>query len=148
MSFCRSMAKTSDEFVHPALDRTYLVSTSPCTALPAKACKPFTCSRHHRRREAERRYRELFDNIQEGLFFSTPEGRFIEVNDALVSYAGLFQPGRTLQVDIPTQIYFSGEQRKRHAEALEKDGHLRNFDPPFAARTVPPSTSSSTPSHV
>ena len=26
------------------------------------------------RREAERRYRELFDNIQEGLFFSTPGG--------------------------------------------------------------------------
>ena len=36
-------------------------------------------------REAERRYRELFENIQEGLFFSTPEGRFVEVNDAHVS---------------------------------------------------------------
>src|SRR5205807_8918596 len=40
------------------------------------------------RREAERRYRELFDNIQEGLFFTSPEGRFIEVNQALVRMLG------------------------------------------------------------
>ena len=46
------------------------------------------------RREAERRYRELFDNIQEGLFFSTPGGRFIEVNDAMVRMLGYAEPRR------------------------------------------------------
>jgi two-component system NtrC family sensor kinase len=33
-----------------------------------------------------------------------------------------------LQVDIPSQIYFSPEQRLVHAAALEKDGHMRNFE--------------------
>ena len=33
-----------------------------------------------------------------------------------------------LQVDIPTQVYFSPEQRQIHTDALEKDGQLRNFD--------------------
>ena len=63
------------------------------------------------RREAERRYRELFDNIQEGLFFSTPGGRFIEVNDAMVRMLGYSSREELLQIDIPTQLYFSPEQR-------------------------------------
>jgi two-component system NtrC family sensor kinase len=79
-------------------------------------------------REAERRYRELFDNIQEGLFFSTPEGRFIEVNDAMVAMLGYSSREELLQVDIPTQIYFTPEERARHAQAMENDGHLRNFE--------------------
>jgi PAS domain-containing protein len=51
------------------------------------------------RREAERRYRELFDNIQEGLFFAVPDGHFIEVNDALrmLGYADREEP----RTDIP-----------------------------------------------
>ena len=47
------------------------------------------------RREVERRYRELFDNIQEGLFFSTPDGRFVEVNDALVAHSSGMTAART-----------------------------------------------------
>ncbi|MGA2412942.1 MAG: PAS domain S-box protein [Candidatus Sulfotelmatobacter sp.] len=127
--FCRSMGADSDEFVHPALDRTYLVSTSRVHGSPGEnqqtvhVLKDITD-----RREAERRYRELFDNIQEGLFFSTPEGRFIEVNDALVSMLGYSSREELLQVDIPSQIYFSPEQRLVHAAALEKDGHMRNFE--------------------
>jgi two-component system NtrC family sensor kinase len=77
---------------------------------------------------AQRRYRELFDNIQEGLFFSTPEGRFVEVNDALVSMFGYASREELLQVDIPTQIYFSPEQRLLHSQAMEEHGHMRNYE--------------------
>jgi PAS domain S-box-containing protein len=80
------------------------------------------------RREAERRYRELFDNIQEGLFFSTPEGRFIEVNDALVTMLGYASREELLQVDIPTQVYFSPDQRLLHSRAMEENGHMRNYE--------------------
>jgi PAS domain S-box-containing protein len=127
--FCRTMGDDSDEFVHPALDRTYLVSTSRVHGASGESPQTIHVLKDITdRREAERRYRELFDNIQEGLFFSTPEGRFIEVNDALVTMLGYSSREELLQVDIPTQVYFSPEQRQRHAEALEKDGHLRNFE--------------------
>ena len=127
--FCRSMGEDSDEFVHPALDRTYLVSTSRVHGASGESLQTIHVLKDITdRREAERRYRELFDNIQEGLFFSTPEGRFIEVNDALVAMLGYSSREELLQVDIPTQIYFSPEQRERHAEAMEKDGHMRNFE--------------------
>jgi two-component system NtrC family sensor kinase len=127
--FCRSMGEGNDEFVHPALDRTYLVSTSRVHGASGENLQTIHVLKDITdRREAERRYRELFDNIQEGLFFSTPEGRFVEVNDALVEMLGYSSREELLQVDIPTQIYFSPEQRTLHAQLMEKDGHLRNFE--------------------
>ncbi len=127
--FCRSLSGDSDEFVHAALDRTYLVSTSRIHSASGESLQTIHVLKDiSDRREAERRYHELFDNIQEGLFFSTPGGRFIEVNDAMVTMLGYSSREELLQVDIPTQIYFSAEDRKRHREALDKNGYLRNFE--------------------
>jgi len=127
--FCRSMGEETDEFVHPALDRTYLVSTSRVHGASGESLQTIHVLKDITdRREAERRYRELFDNIQEGLFFSTPEGRFVEVNDALVAMLGYSSREELLQVDIPTQVYFSPEQRLLHSQAMEEHGHMRNFE--------------------
>ncbi len=38
--------------------------------------------------EAERRYRDLFDSIQEGAFFCDPVGRMVDANQALVRMLG------------------------------------------------------------
>jgi two-component system NtrC family sensor kinase len=38
--------------------------------------------------EAERRYRDLFDSIQEGAFFCNPDGRMVDANQALVQMLG------------------------------------------------------------
>src|SRR6185437_12958510 len=87
--FCRSTGAVSDEYLHPVLQRTYLVSTSEVHAASNEDLQTIHVLKDITdRREAERRYRELFDNIQEGLFFCSPDGRFVEVNDALVRMLG------------------------------------------------------------
>jgi PAS domain S-box-containing protein len=127
--FCRAMADDSDEFAHPVFDRTYLVSTSRVHGPSDEGLQTIHVLKDiSDRREAERRYRELFDNIQEGLFFSTPAGRFIEVNDAMVRMLGYSSREELLQIDIPTQLYLSPEQREKHAEVMKENGHLRNFE--------------------
>ncbi len=127
--FCRSMATDSDEFVHPVFDRTYLVSTSRVHGASGEGLQTIHVLKDiSDRREAERRYRELFDNIQEGLFFSTPAGRFIEVNDAMMRMLGYSSRDELLQIDIPTELYFSIEDRDRHSRIMEEQGHLRNFE--------------------
>jgi two-component system NtrC family sensor kinase len=127
--FCRAMADDSDEFAHPVFDRTYLVSTSRVHGPSDEGLQTIHVLKDiSDRREAERRYRELFDNIQEGLFFSTPGGRFIEVNDAMVRMLGYGSREELLQIDIPTQLYLSPEQREQHAEVMKENGHLRNFE--------------------
>src|SRR5206468_6237321 len=40
------------------------------------------------RREAEERYRLLFEEAQEGVFISTPQGRIIDCNQAFVKMLG------------------------------------------------------------
>jgi len=128
--FCRSMANDdADEFVHPVFDRTYLVSTSRIHDGAGEGTQTIHVLKDITdRREAERRYRELFDNIQEGLFFSTPDGRFVEVNDAMVRMLGYSSREELLHIDIPTQLYFSPDQRERHSELMQEHGALRNFE--------------------
>ncbi len=127
--FCRSNADDTDEFAHPVFDRTYLVSTSRVHGPSGEGLQTIHVLKDiSDRREAERRYRELFDNIQEGLFFSTPAGRFVEVNDAMVRMLGYNSREELLQIDIPTQLYFSPEQRQHHSKTMEEHGGLRNFE--------------------
>jgi PAS domain S-box-containing protein len=88
------------------------------------------------RREAERRYRELFDNIQEGLFFSTPGGSFIEVNDAMVRMLGYSSREELLQVDTSTQLYLSPGQREHAQAMLRKPATCAISKPLCAVRTA------------
>jgi len=39
--------------------------------------------------EKELRFTELFETLQEGAYFSTPEGRLLDANPALVSILGM-----------------------------------------------------------
>jgi PAS domain S-box-containing protein len=126
--FCRTGSGEFDEFVQPVLERSYLVSTSRVHASESESLQTIHVLKDITdRREAERRYRELFDNIQEGLFFTTPDGRFIEVNDALVRMLGYDSREELLQVDVPTRIYTSPERRQELAGFMEQHGVLRNY---------------------
>jgi len=117
----------SDEYVHSVLERTYLISTSSIHAASSAHLQTVHVLKDITdRREAERRYRELFDNIQEGIFFSTPEGRFVEVNDALVRILGYDSREEVLQLDIPSQVYFSPRHRQDQTALFDREGGLRN----------------------
>ena len=127
--FCRVGMDKSDEYIHPVLERTYLVSTSRVRGALNEGLQTIHVLKDiSDRREAERRYRELLDNIQEGIFFSTPEGRFVEVNDALVRMFGYTSREELLQIDIRTDLYPVAEQRHRFMQEIEKHGMLRNFE--------------------
>ena len=124
--FCRS-GDGLDEYVHPALESTYLISTSRIHAASSAQLQTVHVLKDITdRREAERRYRELFHNIQEGIFFTTPQGRFVEVNDALVRMLGYGSREEVIQLDIPTQVYFSPQRRQELLAQLEREGGLRN----------------------
>ena len=127
--FCRGGAGADDEFVHSLLERTYLVSTSRIHGPSNEGLQTIHVLKDITdRREAERRYRELFDNIQEGLYFTSREGRFIEVNDALVRMLGYGSRDELLQVDIPAQIYFDPAGRERFRALMEESGVVRNYE--------------------
>lgn len=127
--FCRSTSEGDDEYVHPVLERTYLVSTSRVHGASNEGMQTIHVLKDiSDRLEVEQRYRELFDNIQEGLFFSTPDGRFIEVNDALVRMLGYASRDELLQADVRTQVYFSAERHLELAREMQEHGVVRNHE--------------------
>ncbi|HEU5452397.1 MAG TPA: PAS domain S-box protein, partial [Terriglobales bacterium] len=126
--FCSSR-EAVDEYIHPVLQHTFLISTSRVQSDSVESPQTIHVLKDITdRREAERRYRELFDTIQEGLFFSTPEGRFIEVNDALVRMLGYRDRNEVLQLDISHQLHVRPENRDRFLKEIEKNGGVRNFE--------------------
>jgi len=127
--FCRAKRDGIEEYVHPELKRTYLVSTSGIQGVINEGQQTIHVLKDVTdRREAEHRYRELFDNIQEGLFFSTPSGRFLEVNNALVRMLGYDSREELLNTDIPKNIYMFPDQRRRFTQQMDETGALRNFE--------------------
>ncbi|MFZ0287031.1 MAG: PAS domain S-box protein [Terriglobales bacterium] len=127
--FCRSFQDdaASDEYVLPVLDRTYIVATSRVHSATSEGLQTIHVLKDITdRREAERRYRELFDNIQEGVFFATPDGRFVEVNDALVRMLGYTSREELLQADIRSQVCFSSELYDEFTSQMQEHGAARN----------------------
>lgn len=126
--FCRDKAD-ADEYLHPVLERSYLVSTSRIHGALEEGLQTIHVLKDITdRREAERRYRELFDNVQEGVFFSSPEGHFIEVNDALVRMLGYQSRDEVLKLDLKTQVYISSDQRDEIIRLLGENGSVQNFE--------------------
>jgi PAS domain S-box-containing protein len=50
-------------------------------------------------REKEQRFTELFETLQEGVYFSTPEGRLLDANPALVSMLGYTDKSELIAVE-------------------------------------------------
>jgi PAS domain S-box-containing protein len=58
-------------------------------------------------REKELRFTELFETLQEGVYFSTPEGKLLDANPALVSVLGYTDKRELLSVE-PAALSFDG----------------------------------------
>ena len=126
--FCRQGGDV-DEFPQVVLERTYLVSTSRLHAGQGEGRETIHVLKDVTdRQEAERRYRELFDNIQEGLYFTTPDGRFIEVNEALVRMLGYESREELLETDITRQLYYDASDHQAFCARLDEAGILRNHE--------------------
>ena len=127
--FCRDTQQSREEYVVASPERIFLVSTSRTPGLSDDDTRTIHVLKDMTdRREAERRYRELFDSIQEGLFFATPEGRFLDVNDAMVRMLGYQSRDEMLRADVRPHLYPVPDARERFLNALSQRGVLRNYE--------------------
>ena len=78
----------------------------------------------------EQRYRGIFLNALEGIFQTTPEGRYLGANPALARIYGYESPEEMqaqLQ-DISRQLYVQPGRRTEFLETMERDGKVSNFE--------------------
>jgi two-component system, sensor histidine kinase and response regulator len=76
---------------------------------------------------SELKYRDLFDNVIDGVYQSAPDGRIFTANAALVQMLGYESETEFRQVDSGT-LYVHPEQRATRIAQLESSGELRGFE--------------------
>jgi two-component system sensor histidine kinase/response regulator len=63
-------------------------------------------------RESELKYRTLVETMSDGIYRSTRDGKFIEVNPAMVRILGYDSIEELLAIDIKSELYFAEEERE------------------------------------
>src|SRR5207245_11478199 len=78
-------------------------------------------------RVAEEKYRLLFEQVQEGVFVATHDGKLLDCNDAFVRMLGHSNREELMALNIDTELYVSVEQRDAFRREVELHNYVRNF---------------------
>ena len=81
-------------------------------------------------REAVRRYSSIFEHATEGIFQTTPEGRYLNANPALARIYGHASPDEMIEHlhDIQRQLYVLPERRAEFVLLMQTQEMVRNFE--------------------
>ena len=81
-------------------------------------------------RETERRFRSLFEHATEGIFQTTPEGRYLATNPALAGIYGYATSEELIAglSDIRQQLYVDPDRRKEFERLMREYCYTRNFE--------------------
>ncbi len=90
----------------------------------------FAVERHRSKvalRAAEAEYRGLFENALEGVYRSSPEGRLLAANPALVEMLGYDSMEELLEIDLH-ELYVNPEDRGKWIRRVERSDEVRNSE--------------------
>ena len=81
-------------------------------------------------RQAEEKYRAIFEDAVVGIFRSTPGGRYIDVNPAMARMLGYDSPHEMIVsiTDISRQVYVDPTRRVELKRLLGEQGTVKNFE--------------------
>lgn len=80
-------------------------------------------------RQAEERYRGIFENAVEGIFQTTADGKYLRANPALARIYGYESPADLIAnlSNISGQLYVNPGQRGEFVRQMQQDGAVKNF---------------------
>ena len=127
--YCARAGAAMIELPDPCFGGWSLVSTSSYTEGGAERKGTIHIVRDTTdRRSAEEKYRMLFEQIQEGVFISTPEGRLLECNDAFARMLGYAGADELRSLDIATHMYADPEKRREFMREIEEHSYVRAYE--------------------
>jgi PAS domain S-box-containing protein len=85
---------------------------------------------HEDLKSSESKYRSIYENAIEGIFQTTPEGRFLDASPSLASILGYESPGELVATitDAAHQLYRRPQDQKTVWQALAQRGELSGFE--------------------
>lgn len=108
----------------------YLVKQQVVSTLLLKSLRYATERTHTLKalKASESRYRELYENVVAGVFQTTPDGKFMAANPALVRLLGYDSEDELLELDLARDIYYFPEDRDNWARSMASSRELRNAE--------------------
>jgi PAS domain S-box-containing protein len=87
--------------------------------------------------QAEEKYRSIFEHITEGIFQTTPDGRYISANPALASIYGYESPDELIAglIDIGDQLYVDPGRRPEFIRLMEQHDVVSGFESKVRRKT-------------
>jgi PAS domain S-box-containing protein len=81
-------------------------------------------------RETERKYRNIYENATEGIFQTTPDGRFLSANPSLAHIHGYDSPDELINSVASTaiELYKNPNDRLEWMTLLEKNDSVQNYE--------------------
>lgn len=81
-------------------------------------------------RQAEEKFRKIFENAYEGIFQTTPQGNYLAANPALAKMYGYDSTSHMMESigDIESQLYVDDTRRDEFARLLAEDDTVTNFE--------------------
>lgn len=79
-------------------------------------------------RASEAKFRGLFENVMEGVYQTSREGRFLSVNPALVQMLGFASAEEMYGLENAASLYWNPEERAEFVRRIEADGEVRNAE--------------------
>jgi PAS domain S-box-containing protein len=78
-------------------------------------------------RASEERYRSLFDGVPVGLYRSTPEGRILDLNLAMMQMLGYPDREVIMSVEHTSEYYVNPQDQFRWQSLMEQEGIVKDF---------------------
>ena len=81
-------------------------------------------------RQAEEKYRSIFENAVEGIFQTTPDGHYLDANPSLARIYGFnsVEELRATFSDIAGQLYVESNRRSEFVKLMDGAGEVSNFE--------------------
>jgi len=90
--------------------------------------------------ETEARFRDLFETVRHGLYFSSREGKFLDCNPAMVEMLGYGSKEEVLAMNLAHDLYLEPSHRMEFQRRVESQGYVKDYEVVFKKKSGEPIT--------
>lgn len=132
--FDKNETRHSEIFLE-SVGKTFALSEIPVTNRDGTRSKLSIYRDISRRKEQAARlktsmesYQRLFKHVGCGVYISSKEGRFLDVNPALLKILGYEDKDEFLSLDLARDVFLKPEDRKKFQRIIEKKGRVVDYE--------------------
>lgn len=90
--------------------------------------------------ESEAKFRDLFETVRHGLYFSSREGKFLDCNQAMVEMLGYPNKEEVLALDLAKDLYMDPSHRLEFQRMIEAEGYVKDYEVRYKRKIGDPIT--------